>query len=108
MKNLDARVQTLPPGDALTNEGDRPLTIAVTEGDVMVRRAAEWLAGRVVFAAPVRVAAPASLSLDAGASVEAIGRAKVVIDEVPGFAARLRTFLRRTSLGPALYPTSAN
>ena len=108
MKNLNARVQTLPPGDALTNDGDRPLTIAVTEGEVMVQRAAEWLAGHVVQTAPVRVAAPASFELDAAARVVALGRAKVVVDEAPGLAARLRTFLRRTALGPSLYPTSAN
>jgi hypothetical protein len=53
--------------------------------------------------APVRVAAPAAYPLDAGASVIAIGRAKVVIDEVPGLAERFGTFLRRTALGPALY-----
>jgi len=108
MKNLNARVQTLPPGDALTNEGDRPLTIAVTEGEVMVQRAAEWLAGHVVQTPAVRVVAPASFPLDAAASVVAVGRAKVVIDEAPGIAARIATFMRRTSLGPALYPTSAN
>jgi hypothetical protein len=103
MKNFNARVQTLPPGDALTNEGDRPLTIAVTEGEVMVQHAAEWLAGHVVQLAPVRVVAPASLSLDPAASVVAIGRAKVVIDEAPSFAARIGAFLRGTSLGPALH-----
>ena len=108
MKNFDARVQALPPGDALQNDSDRPVTVAVTEGEVMIQRAAEWLAGHVVHTAPVRVVAPASFQLDAAASVVAVGRAKVVIDEAPGLAARLRTFLRRTSLGPALYPTSAN
>ena len=103
MKNSNARVQTLPPGDALMIEGDRPMTIAVTEGEVMVQRAAEWLAGQVVQTAPVRVVAPAALSVDAGTSVVAVGRARIVVDEVPGLAARFATLLRRTALGPALH-----
>ena len=93
MKNLDARVQPLSPGHAL---------LIVSEGEVMVQRPAEWLAGTVVMNAPMRVAAPAAIDVHGNAAISAMASAKYMTLHPPRAMASLVAWLRGTAATPAL------
>jgi hypothetical protein len=71
---------TLQSGEALALDRQGSRTLLVTEGEVLLQGAAEWIAETVILPPPRRVVAPAVLACGAIHSLAAIGAAKIQIE----------------------------
>ena len=77
--NTQAQVLRLAAGQALAPARRGSAPAILTEGELLVQRRVEWLAGTVVVPAPVRLVAPAVVAADPSSSVMAVGAATVVV-----------------------------
>ena len=69
----------------------RYIKLFVTEGEVLLRSPAQWLAGTFVLAPPRRVAAPAALDCGEIDSITAVGAVKIQIEEAEAPLEKLRS-----------------
>lgn len=90
---------TLQSGEALALDRRGSRTILVTEGEVLLQGAAEWIGGTVLLAPPRRVAAPARLAASRIHSLAAIGAAKIHLEEAPSLLDHLRSAWRELRSG---------
>lgn len=81
----------LQSGQSLAVDRRRPARLFVTEGEVLLETPAAWLGGKVVLAPAWRVAAPAELNGAEITAIHATGAAKVLVEEVPGALAKLKS-----------------
>lgn len=89
--NTNHRSIPLQSGQALTVDRHGSAKLFVTEGEVLLRAPAQWLAGTVVVAPPRRVAAPAALDCAEIDSITAVGAASIEVEEAANPLERLRS-----------------
>lgn len=73
--------QVLQTGQALALPARKPRSMVLVEGEVLLQPAARWLGGAMVTSQPRRAVAPEALDIEEGASVVALTRAKLAIEE---------------------------
>jgi hypothetical protein len=81
----------LQSGQALAVDRHGSARLYVTEGEVLLRSPAKWLANTVVVAPPRRVAAPALLDCAEVESITAVGAAQIRIEEAANPLGQLKS-----------------
>ena len=89
--NTNHRSIPLQSGQALAVDRHGSAKLFVTEGEVLLRSPAQWLAGTFVLAPPRRVAAPAALDCGEIDSITAVGAVKIQIEEAEAQLEKLRS-----------------